>query len=67
MAFDLRVSRPDPRDNRVIDKVWEACEEALAAGWTVEKFIAEFRTSWTQACDDEAKAKKYPLERLRMG
>lgn len=66
MAFDLTPIRTSSQDNRVIDKIWEACEEAMSAGWTVEKFIKEFKVSWTQAADDEAKAKKYPLDRLRM-
>ena len=61
MSFKVAGSK----DNRVIDKIWEACEEAVAAGWPVEKFIAEFRVCWSMACDDEAKARKYPLERLK--
>lgn len=63
MGFDL-VRRDNSVDNRVIDKIFEACEEALLAGWTAEKFIAEFEQSWTQAVDDEARRKKDFLEKL---
>lgn len=36
-------------DNSVIDKTWEAVEEAVMNGWTVEKFLHEVRSSWVEA------------------
>lgn len=43
MTADFRITHPD----RVEDKVWEAVEEAIDAGWTPERFMREVRSDWS--------------------
>ena len=47
----LSVTRP----TRVEDAVWEAVEEAIAAGWTPERFRNEAADAWRERLQEEAK------------
>jgi len=52
--------RPDAsllvlKPSRVEDKVWEAVEEAISAGWTPRQFVAEAADAWSQGLRDAAK------------
>jgi hypothetical protein len=38
----MRVARP----STVEDKVWRAVQEAILAGWSVERFRREAREAW---------------------
>ena len=37
--------------NRVTDKVWAAVQEAIAAGWSPEKFRREAKDAWAYELD----------------
>lgn len=41
---------------RAEDKVWEAVQEAICAGWTPVRFMREAREAWHAAKEDEVKA-----------
>lgn len=43
-----------PRITRTEDKIWEAVEEAIAEGWTAERFRREAADSWRQRMRDQA-------------
>lgn len=41
-------------ENQATDAVWDAVEKAIAAGWSVEKFIAKAGEAWQQTLNDQA-------------
>lgn len=54
----MRVVHP----SRVEDAVWNAVEEAQAAGWTAKQLKAEFANSWAEALKRQAKEDAETLE-----
>jgi len=48
LTGDFRVIRPTAVENHI----WDAVQEAVLAGWTVEQFRREARQAWSQALDD---------------
>ncbi len=39
----------------VLEKLWEAIEDAVINGWTVKKFLDEARSAWLEAVRDRIK------------
>jgi len=50
-GLTLRVSQPSP----VEDAIWTAVEEALAAGWTPQRFKSEAASAWADQLREAAK------------
>lgn len=42
--------------SRVEDSVWDAVREAIAAGWTVERFRRECASAWDDALNEDRKS-----------
>lgn len=49
--FPLRVITPSP----VEDKIWDAVQEAIIAGWTPRKFRSEAASAWGHELREMAK------------
>ena len=49
-AINMQVNRPSKTE----DAIWDAVEEAIAAGWTPENFRTEAASAWCQLLRDEA-------------
>jgi hypothetical protein len=47
----LGVTRP----SRAEDKTYEAVEEAILEGWTIERFLCEAREAWLHHKQEEVK------------
>ena len=56
----LRITTP----SRVEDKIWDAVEEAIAAGWTPSRLIAEAADAWTQSLTQQARTDGREFQRI---
>lgn len=55
----LQIIRPDA----VQDKVWDAVEAAVDAGWTPENFMLEVRNDWSDYLSQRRKDDDRAFER----
>jgi hypothetical protein len=60
MTAAFQIVRP----TRTEDKIWDAVEEAIAAGWTPQQFVSEARESWRTALQDRVKDADKEFERM---
>jgi hypothetical protein len=57
MAFAPDASLHVLKPSRVEDKVWDAVQEAIIAGWTPRQFVSEAADAWSQELRNEAREK----------
>ncbi len=50
LTADFRIIRP----TRIEDKVWDAVEEAVNAGWTPRQMMQEVRECWAESLKQKA-------------
>jgi hypothetical protein len=51
MTWDMKITR----SSRVEDKIWDAVEEAVNAGWDAQRFIREAHDGWAHKLSEDAK------------
>lgn len=51
-------------DDRAVDKLYDAIEQAYAARWSARRFVEEMRQAWNEAAKNECEQKIRAMKRI---